>query len=151
MGMWHVTFTAKTMNGASIPDTVVDNALVVWHSDKTEIMNSGRPPQDGDFCMGVWQHTRNSNKYQLNRFARGANAFPTDPPTEIGPPQLARLTSLRGYLESRRESLCRAIYAGRIRYFRKHIHQLHRCDHSDTHHHGYEGRRSALREAGPAL
>lgn len=86
VGMWHVTFTAKTMNGASIPDTVIDNALVVWHSDKTEIMNSGRPPQNGDFCMGVWQHTRNSNKYQLNHFAWGGNAFPTDPPTEIGPP-----------------------------------------------------------------
>ena len=86
VGMWHVTFTAKTMNGASIPDTVIDNALVVWHSDKTEIMNSGRPPQDGDFCMGVWEHTRNSNKYKLNHFAWGGNAFPTDPPTEIGPP-----------------------------------------------------------------
>ena len=73
-------------NGASIPDTVIDSALVVWHSDKTEIMNSGRPPQDGDFCMGVWEHTRNSNKYKLNHFAWGSNAFPTDPPTEIGPP-----------------------------------------------------------------
>jgi len=86
VGMWHVTFTAKTMNGASIPETVVDNALVVWHSDKTEIMNSGRPPQDGDFCMGVWEHERNTNKYKLNHFAWGGNAFPTNPPTVVGPP-----------------------------------------------------------------
>jgi hypothetical protein len=86
VGMWHVTFTAKTMNGASIPETVIDNALVVWHSDKTEIMNSGRPPQDGDFCMGVWRQTGDSNKYKLNHFAWGGNAFPTEPPTEIGPP-----------------------------------------------------------------
>ena len=52
VGMWRVTFTAKTMNGASIPATVIDNAIVVWHEDKTEIMNSGRPPQDGNFCLG---------------------------------------------------------------------------------------------------
>lgn len=123
VGMWHVTFTAKTINGASIPDTVIDNALVVWHSDKTEIMNSGRPPQDGDFCMGVWEYTRNSNKYKLNHFAWGGNAFPTDPPTEIGPPAASGNISTR----------------------------LHRCGHGDTHHHGHEGRRSALREAGPAL
>jgi len=36
--------------------------------------------------MGVWEHERNSNKYKLNYFACGGNAFPTDPPTEIGPP-----------------------------------------------------------------
>jgi hypothetical protein len=85
VGMWHVTFTAQTMNGQSIPNTVVDNALVVWHSDKTEIMNSGRPPQDGDFCMGVWEKA-GIGKYKLNHFAWGGNAFPTNPPTEIGPP-----------------------------------------------------------------
>jgi hypothetical protein len=85
VGMWHVTFTAQTMNGSSIPNTVIDNALVVWHSDKTEIMNSIRPPQDGEFCMGVWEKTGIA-KYKLNHFAWGGNAFPTDPPTEIGPP-----------------------------------------------------------------
>lgn len=84
VGMWHVTFTAKTMNGAPIPNTVVDNALVVWHSDGTEIMNSARPPQDGNFCMGVWEQVGRFT-YKLNHFAWGANAFPTDPPTAIGP------------------------------------------------------------------
>jgi hypothetical protein len=55
VGMWHVTFTAKG-NGSAIPDGApVDNAIAVWHSDKTEIMNSGRPAQDGDFCLGVWE------------------------------------------------------------------------------------------------
>ena len=85
VGMWHVTFTAQTMGGSPIPNTVIDNALVVWHSDKTEIMNSIRPPQDGNFCLGVWEQTGKS-KYKLNHFAWFANAFPTDPPTEIGPP-----------------------------------------------------------------
>lgn len=72
VGMWHVTFTAKTQNGSSIPDTVIDNALVVWHRDKTEIMNSARPPQDGDFCLGVWERTGRST-YKLNHFAWLAN------------------------------------------------------------------------------
>jgi hypothetical protein len=85
VGMWHVVFTAQTSNGAAIPDTVIDNALAVWHSDKTEIMNSVRPPQDGDFCMGVWQQTGKS-KYYLNHFAWFANAFPNDTNNGIGDP-----------------------------------------------------------------
>ncbi len=74
VGMWHVTFTAKTMNGAAVPATVIDNALVVWHEDKTEIMNSGRPPQDGNFCLGVWEQTDHLS-YRLNHFAWGANNY----------------------------------------------------------------------------
>ena len=59
VGMWHAVFTAETMNGAAIhaPGTVIDNSMVVWHSDGTEIMESARPPQDGNFCMGVWERT----------------------------------------------------------------------------------------------
>jgi hypothetical protein len=86
VGMWHVTFTANTMNGAPIPDTVIDNALVVWHSDHTELMNSGRPPQDGDFCMGVWEQVGRA-EYKLNHFAWGGNdADPNAAPGTVGPP-----------------------------------------------------------------
>jgi hypothetical protein len=53
VGMWHVVFTAQTMNNASFSG-VIDNAVVVFHSDGTEIMNSARPAQDGAFCLGVW-------------------------------------------------------------------------------------------------
>ena len=74
VGMWHVTFTAKTMNKNAIPDTEIDNALVVWHRDGTEIMNSGRPPQDGNFCMGVWERS-GPRAYTLNHFAWAANNF----------------------------------------------------------------------------
>lgn len=84
VGFWHVVFTAKTSNGSPIPDMGVDDALAVWHSDKTEIMNSVRPPQDGNFCMGVWE-SRGSNKYHLNHYAWFNNAYPTMPPTVIGP------------------------------------------------------------------
>ena len=65
VGMWHVIFTANTFNGAAIPDTMIDNAMVVWHSDGTEIMNSDRPAQDGNFCLGVWEQT-GKFKYFLN-------------------------------------------------------------------------------------
>ncbi|HEY3989651.1 MAG TPA: hypothetical protein VGM02_10160 [Acidobacteriaceae bacterium] len=85
VGMWHVTFTAKTMNGAPISDMVVDDALVVWHSDHTEIMNSGRPPQDGDFCMGVWEQ-EGKYTYKLNHFTWGGNDYdPKAPPETVGP------------------------------------------------------------------
>ncbi|HMG87737.1 MAG TPA: hypothetical protein VK574_18525 [Terracidiphilus sp.] len=66
VGMWHVTFTAHTMNGNPIPSNaypMIDNALVVFHSDKTEIMESARPPQDGNFCLGVWERTGGRSYY----------------------------------------------------------------------------------------
>ncbi len=86
VGMWHVIFTANTSKGVSISPMVIDNALVVWHSDRTEIMNSVRSPQDGDFCMGVWEQTDRS-QYYLNHFAWFGNQFPTDNPSGIGDPQ----------------------------------------------------------------
>jgi hypothetical protein len=68
VGMWHVIFTAHTINGTAIPPDaypMIDNAFVVFHSDKTEIMESARPPQDGNFCMGVWEKT-GGRSYYLN-------------------------------------------------------------------------------------
>lgn len=69
VGMWHVIFTGKTVNGDPFPSVLqpVDNALVVWHRDGTEIMNSAREPQDGNFCLGVWKQT-GENRYYLNHF-----------------------------------------------------------------------------------
>jgi hypothetical protein len=72
VGMWHVTFTAWGNEQGPPNGTPIDNALVTWHSDGTELMNSARPPQDGDFCMGVWKKTA-INKYKLNHFAWLAN------------------------------------------------------------------------------
>lgn len=58
VGMWHVVFTGQTMSGGdyTLPEPF-DNSVVVWHSDGTEIMNSSRPAQDGNFCLGVWKQT----------------------------------------------------------------------------------------------
>jgi hypothetical protein len=47
-------------------------------------MNSLRPPQDGDFCMGVWKKV-GQNKYNVNHFAWFANDT-TNAPSGIGNP-----------------------------------------------------------------
>ena len=85
VGMWHVIFTAKTLSGSPIPDTQVDNAVVVWHSDGTEIMNSNRPAQDGNFCLGVWVQT-GPNSYFLNHIPWKGNDL-ANAPDGIGNPQ----------------------------------------------------------------
>jgi hypothetical protein len=90
VGMWHVIFTAQTQNGENIPVTggvLLDNSVVVWHSDGTEIMNSSRSAQDGNFCLGVWQCTGNRT-YLLNHIPWQGNVFdPSVPPDTIGAPQ----------------------------------------------------------------
>jgi len=63
VGLWKFAWTA--------PDGVspIDWGFQAWHSDGTEITNSGgRPPSSGDFCMGVWaQH--GPGHYSLNHWA----------------------------------------------------------------------------------
>jgi len=84
VGMWHVTFTAEGNEPGPPDDTPIDNALVTWHSDGTELMNSARPPQDGNFCMGVWKKTGRYT-YKLNHFAWLANDT-ANAPTGVGNP-----------------------------------------------------------------
>jgi hypothetical protein len=84
VGMWKVTLTAKGNGPDGPPDGVpLDNAVVVWHSDGTEIMNSGRPAQDGNFCMGVWKNNGRFG-YTLNHFAFGNDT--SGGPTGVGNP-----------------------------------------------------------------
>src|SRR3977135_1763647 len=84
VGFWKVTFTAEGNTEGLPDDTPIDSGYVQWHSDGTEIMNSGRPPQNGDICLGVWERTGRS-RYKLNHFANGNVIDPTNP-TVIGPP-----------------------------------------------------------------
>lgn len=88
VGMWHVIFTADTSNGEAIPGgATIDNSVVVWHSDGTEIMNSSRSAQDGNFCLGVWERTGRCT-YLLNHIPWQGNVFdPSVPPDTIGAPQ----------------------------------------------------------------
>lgn len=61
VGMWKVEFDA---NGG-----VFDFGYSQWHSDGTEILNSGkREPASGNFCLGVWKKTGH-NTYKLNHYA----------------------------------------------------------------------------------
>ncbi len=84
VGMWHVVFTAHTQNGLPIQDFVTDNAVAVWHKDGTEIMNSNRPAQDGNVCLGIWEKTSKWN-YRLNHIPWGGND-PANAPGGIGNP-----------------------------------------------------------------
>jgi hypothetical protein len=97
VGMWHVVFTANKAGGETIPATVIDNALAVWHADRTEIMNSVRPPQDGNFCLGVWEQLDHSD-YYLNHFPWYSNEFPNADPagigTAVGPTQIQEWVKL---------------------------------------------------------
>jgi len=69
VGLWKVKFVSKGNTGIGIPDGVpLDDGYATWHSDGTEIMNSGRVPKTGSFCMGVWKQTGRSY-YKLNHFA----------------------------------------------------------------------------------
>jgi len=84
VGMWHVVFNAQTMNDASFSGQI-DNSVVVWHSDGTEIMNSSRPAQDGNFCLGVWTQT-GPRSYYLNHIPWQGNDT-ENAPGGIGNPQ----------------------------------------------------------------
>ncbi|HEV7123459.1 MAG TPA: hypothetical protein VGN24_08535 [Rhodanobacter sp.] len=87
-GLYRFTFTAKGDQG--IPDgTLIDQGFATWHADGTEIMNSGRPPITGSFCMGVWART-GPQTYRLNHWAMSWD--PTGK-TYIGP------TNIREYIQ----------------------------------------------------
>jgi hypothetical protein len=96
VGMWHVTFTAQGNQNGPPDGTPIDNALATWHSDGTELMNSARPPQDGDFCMGVWKTTGRLT-YKLNHFAWFANDTANAPGgigNPIGPTRILQQVTL---------------------------------------------------------
>lgn len=86
VGMWHVTFSAKGNTGAMAPPdgAPIDNSMVIFHSDGTEIMESDRPPQDGQICLGVWEQT-GRGKYKVNHMPWLANDM-TNAPSGIGNP-----------------------------------------------------------------
>jgi hypothetical protein len=83
VGMWHVIFTGETMNGAPFSGTV-DNSIVVFHSDGTEIMASSRPAQDGNICLGLYERTARF-KYRINHIPWQGND-PSNAPSGIGNP-----------------------------------------------------------------
>jgi hypothetical protein len=85
VGMWHVILTAEGNESGPPDGTPLDNSLVVWHSDNTEIMASSRPAQDGNFCLGVWERT-GKFKYKLNHLPWLGGSDTTNAPSGIGNP-----------------------------------------------------------------
>lgn len=74
VGLWKIQFL--------LPDgTVFDDGYATWHSDGTELMNSGRPPMTGSFCMGAWKQN-DDGSYKLNHFALSWDSSGT---TFVGP------------------------------------------------------------------
>lgn len=70
--MWRIQFISQgnTAHSPSIPDgTLIDFGYTQWHSDGTELMNSGgHTPASQNFCMGTWVRSGYFN-YELNHFA----------------------------------------------------------------------------------
>jgi hypothetical protein len=68
------------------PGVEVDAGFQLWHSDGTEMLNSGRPAADSNFCMGVWEQV-GPRTYKLNHFAieytQGPPANAGEGPTNI--------------------------------------------------------------------
>ena len=67
VGTWKEHWISEGSDG--IPDgTEVDAGYAQWHSDGTEINNSGlRAPMTGNVCLGEWIKT-GARTYQLNHF-----------------------------------------------------------------------------------
>ena len=140
VGMWHVVFTGQTMNGGSytLPEPF-DNSVVVWHSDGTEIMNSSRPAQDGNFCMGVWQQT-GRRQYFLNHIPWQGN----DP---MGNPQDGAQILEQVTLSPDGSSLFGKVHLSSVRHQRKpHTGGYGRSD-GNTHHPKYAIQQLALSSA----
>jgi hypothetical protein len=76
VGFWHVKFLSEGTEG--IPNGAeIDAGYSQWHSDGTEIMNSGgRSPITSSFCLGTWEKV--GDKYILNHFAIAWNAAGTE-------------------------------------------------------------------------
>jgi hypothetical protein len=107
VGLWQVTFISQGNNvpPANIPDNaVLDQGFAQWHSDGTEIMNSGRDPVTSSFCLGVWK-SAGPRTFKLNHFAiswddTGTFCTPAAPATNcmVGPANIREevTVSLRG-------------------------------------------------------
>lgn len=75
-GLWKFVLTAKGDTGPGAPSHAlplpdgapVDAGFTTWHDDGTELMNSGRAPSSGSFCMGVWKQVGH-HTYRLNHWA----------------------------------------------------------------------------------
>lgn len=89
VGMWHVHLLVASTSGIPNPPppgAEVDAGYQQWHSDGTEMLNSGRPAANTNFCMGVWEQV-GPRTYKLNHFAISYTQGPAPDP-QSGPTNL---------------------------------------------------------------
>ena len=85
VGMWRFELLAP--NGA-----LVDDGYAQWHSDGTEIQNSGvHAPPTSNFCLGVWEKVA-SRTFKLNHFPLGWDASGQVSAAEIQLTETVKLT-----------------------------------------------------------
>lgn len=90
-GLYEITMTAEGNGPTGLPDGApVDHAYSDWHADGSEIMNSGRPAGDGNFCLGTWAQT-GARTYTLNHFMLSWSQYASaasdqNPPSPALPP-----------------------------------------------------------------
>ena len=77
VGLWSVRFLSQgnTSHTPPIPDgAVLDWGFNQWHSDGTELINSGgHAANTGNFCMGVWGQT-GFLTFEVNHYALSYDA-----------------------------------------------------------------------------
>jgi hypothetical protein len=104
VGFWHVKFYSDGITtgipGGIPKGTEIDAGYAQWHSDGTEINNSGgRAPNTENFCLGVWEKV-GWHQYKLNHFATSwdptkGTIGPAGPSGElIGPTNIRELVTL---------------------------------------------------------
>jgi hypothetical protein len=85
VGMWR--FELLGPNGA-----LVDDGYAQWHSDGTEVQNSGvHAPPTSNFCLGVWEKVANRT-YRLNHFPLAWDATGQTSAAEIQLTETVKLT-----------------------------------------------------------
>jgi len=88
VGYWKFAWTA--------PDGVtgIDWGFQQWHSDGTELTNSGgQLPATGNFCTGVWEQA-GRGAFRLNHWAMAWNVPGTDPADFVGLINIRELVSV---------------------------------------------------------
>jgi hypothetical protein len=89
VGMWRFNLVTPGPNGTTV---VVDDGYAQWHSDGTEIQNSGmHAPITSNFCLGVWKQV-GSNTYELNHLPLGWDSNGLNPANAIQLTEKVRLT-----------------------------------------------------------
>ncbi len=66
VGFWYIKQTAEGNVLGPPNGTVIDWGLQQFHSDGTEILNSGSGPKR--FCLGVWVKGAGPSNYEVNHF-----------------------------------------------------------------------------------